>query len=536
MIRAEEYIREKLEQICAELGYAPGAIMLEIPRQKGHGDLSCNVAMTLAKAAGEPPRQIAARIIADYSFPDEVVASTEIAGPGFLNFSLSNDYLFELLKAVIEAPDQFGAIEPPADGGVIFEFVSSNPTGPLNIVSARAASVGSTLVKVFRKRGIRAWSEYYVNDGGKQVRLFGESVLARMKGNELPEGGYQGDYVQEIADILEVDEWGIDLANESEVGKWSADRMRENQEGVLGRFGVSFDRWFRESELYADDSAEAIVASLKAKDCTYEKDGALFFRATDFGDNNDRVLTTSDGRLTYIVPDVAYHIDKHSRGFETACTILGPDHHGQSISMKAALKAMGLPDEFYKPLIIQQVNLKRDGVEVKMSKRAGQMVTLEELIEEVGVDAARYFFLMRKTTSPLDFDIELAKRHSNDNPVFYVQYAHARIKSILRQPGASELEMASDLTVLTAQEELDLMRMMSQYPWTLDAIVRSYEPHALTVYLTDLAKAFHQFYTVHRVITDDKKSTEARLMLCKGVANLIAQGLDLMGVDAPEKM
>jgi len=326
------------------------------------------------------------------------------------------------------------------------------------------------------------------------------------------------------------------IPDDAALGQWAAGRIRQGQEASLRSFRVEFNNWQRESDLYAEGRAQRVIDVLSQRGLTYQKDGALFFKASQFGDDEDRVLRKSDGDFTYVVPDIAYHLYKRERGFDTAVDLLGPDHHGYIQRMEAALKGLGVPDGFLKALLIQQVNLKRDGQEVKMSKRAGVGVTLDELVEEVGVDAARYFFLLRRITSPLDFDIDLAMRHSDENPVYYVQYAHARICSILRQPQALESTLAADLSLLTEPEELGALRAMARFPWTLSAIVRGVDPHPLTAYLTDLAKSFHQFYTRHRVITDDAGLTAARLALCRGVAAMLKDGLNLMGVSAPEKM
>ncbi|MDP8229130.1 MAG: arginine--tRNA ligase [Candidatus Electryoneaceae bacterium] len=438
----------------------------------------------------------------------------------------------------------------------------------MNIVSARAASVGNTLVNVFKKRGYDTHSEYYVNDGGRQVKLLGASVRVRLDQLDantvsappflgqlvagvggpchqvIPDGGYHGEYVIDIARAWREDHPDISPPDDMTLGLWAANRIRGHQEKTLKKFRVTFDRWFRESEIYADadNGPETVIEKLNERGLTYTKDGALFFKASEFGDSEDRVVITSDGRFTYIVPDIAYHLRKH-QNFGKAVNLLGPDHHGHILQLKAALKALETPDDSFIPMIVQQVNLKRAGQPVKMSKRAGVGITMEELLDEVGVDAARFFFLRRKITSPLDFDIELAKSHSDENPVYYVQYAHARIQSILHQPAASVLadyssksDQTVDLTVLTAPEDLDLLRVMARFPWTLSAVVRGVDPHPLVTYLIDLARAFHSFYANQRVISDDTCLTVARLILCRGTAGVIAEGLRLIGVEAPDRM
>jgi len=540
----EEWISTELSRLLASDGLAATEVHLEIPRQKGFGDLSTNVAMIASAALKTSPRALAEKIAANFPTAPDGVEAVEIAGPGFLNFRLAPGYYYNLLREILDAPDAFGNSEEGRGEGWNFEFVSANPTGPLNVVSARAASIGDTLVRIFRKRGFDAQSEYYFNDAGRQVRLLGASVKVRANqivsgagDAEIPEGGYQGEYIFDIAQAwLDANQ---DAASDSDetVGDWASSWMLDRQKFQLERFGVRFDCWFREGDLHRSGRVEEVAEKLTQLGHTYQKDGALWFKASEFGDGEDRVLKTSEGRYTYRVPDMAYHLDKLARGFARAVVFLGPDHHGAIITLRAALKALGLPDAFYQAIIVQQVNLLRDGELVKMSKRKGMLVTLDELIDEVGVDAGRFFFLRRKISTPLDFDIELAKKHSDENPVYYVQYAHARICSILRQPGADVSNMwATKYSLLSTPEELDLLRTLALYPWTLSAIVRSLEPHLMTGYLNDVAKAFHYFYTKCRVITDDLPLTAARLDLCRGAAAVLKQGLGIIGVGAPERM
>jgi len=538
----DEYIARELARACERLGVRDVHPIVEIAPPE-HGDLTCNIALAAAKQAGRKPREFAEELAANVPTCDDLIAEVSIAGPGFLNFRLGCGYLQQLLKLAIADPAGFAKSDAGRGEKWLFEYVSANPTGPLNIVSARAASVGDSLVRIFRHLGYAAAGEYYVNDGGGQVRNLGGSVrarLAELAGKEaewtIPEGGYHGAYVMDLAREWRNANPDAGLPDDMALGRWAADRIKEQQDVSLERFRVRFDRWFRESELYGDGRVDAGYDTMMSRNLTYEKEGATYFRASAFGDSEDRVLKTSDGRFTYIVPDVAYHLDKQRRGFQRAVTILGPDHHGHIAQLRAALKAVALPEDFFVPLMIQQVNLRRGGEEVKMSKRAGVGITMDELVAEVGVDAARFFFLMRRISSHLDFDIDLAKRHSDDNPVYYVQYAHARIQSIFRQPGAFEPPPDTDLSCLTADEELWLMRLMARFPWTLSAVVRGLEPHPVTVYLGELARGFHLFYQRHRVIGDDRQVTAARLMLCRGVATALRQGLELIGVEAPDRM
>jgi arginyl-tRNA synthetase len=426
----EERITAELVELCRRYGIANPSVTLEIPKNKEHGDLSTNVAMTSAAESGIPPQQLAEKLAADFPTSSERVEQVEVAGPGFLNFRLSLLYYHNLLKDIATDPEGFGSAAVTGGDRWLFEYVSANPTGPLNIVSARAASVGDTLVRIFKRRGIEARSEYYVNDGGGQVRKLGESVRARMDqiqnhavDADIPEGGYHGLYLMDVAErLLTGNDAGetqkLDPDDFETLGKFAAGLIRNSQETSLNGFNVAFDRWFYESELYDAGRVAATIDTFTDKGLAYKKDGATYFKASDYGDSEDRVLKTSQHNFTYVVPDIAYHLDKRERGFDHAVVLLGPDHHGHTLNLKAALKALDLPDNFYMPILVQQVNLKRGGEEVKMSKRAGVGITMDELIEEVGVDAARFFFLMRKITSHLDFDLDLAKRHSEDNPVY----------------------------------------------------------------------------------------------------------------------
>lgn len=540
----ESEITAYLSDALQRLGVEGVDIRLEIPRQKEFGDFSTNVAMAASAKIGQKPRVLAEKLAADYPCNCEGIEAVEIAGPGFLNFRLAPGYYFRMLRNIVNSPSDFGRSDEGGGERWNFEFVSANPTGPLNVVSARAASVGDALVRVFRRRGYDAQSEYYFNDAGRQVTLLGASVKARAvqlrtgaAEAEIPEDGYQGEYVLDIARAWFDETGGEEVVPDSEVGAWATGHMLSRQKAQLERFRVAFDCWFREVSLHTSGEVKAVVELLRKLGHTYEKEGAEWFKASEFGDADDRVVVTSDGRYTYRVPDMAYHLSKRDRGFRTAVDLLGPDHHGAIITMAAALKALGLPPEFFQAIIVQQVNLLRDGEPVKMSKRAGVMVTLDELVDEVGVDAARFFFLRRKISTPLDFDIELAKKHSDENPVFYVQYAHARICSILRQPLPFDAASVSlDYSNLIEPEEVDILRALALFPWTLSAVVRAVEPQLMTTYLTDLAKSFHAFYTKHRVITDDQPLTRARLELCRGVAAVLKEALGLIGVEAPDRM
>jgi len=540
----EHWIAGELKDILLHEGISDADVRLEIPRRKGFGDLSTNVALAAASSLNIPPRALAERIAGVFPTSAERVVAVEVAGPGFLNFKLAPGYFYDMLADILDAPGEFGKGDEGRGERWNFEFVSANPTGPLNVVSARAASVGDALVRIFRKRGYDVSSEYYFNDAGRQILLLGMSVKARAKqmlsggkGAEIPGGGYQGEYVLDIARAWLENDPVIESTTDETTGGWAAGWMLSRQKDQLERFRVNFDCWYKEAALYSDGSVQTAIEKMRDSGLTYQKDGALWFRGSEFGDVEDRVLLTSEGRAAYRVPDIAYHLNKQARGFSKAVVLLGPDHHGAIITMQAALKALGLPNDFYHAIIVQQVNLLRDGEPVKMSKRAGDIVTLDELVNEVGIDAARFFFLRRKISTPLDFDIELAKKHSDENPVYYVQYAHARICSIMRQPGAEHaLGDKVDYSLLSSEEELDLLRTIALFPWTLSAIVRSIEPHIITGYLIDLARAFHYFYQKCRVIGEDRALTDARLALCRGTAAVLKEGMDVIGIEAPERM
>lgn len=541
---AHDFLTETLLEICTAQGIDSPQIILETPRQKGFGDLSCNVAMSAAKQLRKNPREIAQSIASAFPTSADMIDAVEVAGPGFLNFRIANGYYHNLLAEILKDPSNFGSSDHGNGERWHFEFVSANPTGPLNVVSARAASIGDTLVRVFRKLGYSTHSEYYVNDGGRQVRLLGASLRARLaqiasnsETADIPDGGYHGEYVLDMARKFAKEHPTDALPDDDLLGRQAADMIRDEQQTTLETFLVEFDRWFRESELYESGSVDKAIRELIDRDLTYEKDGARFFRASDFGDSEDRVVITSDGRYTYIVPDIAYHLLKHNRS-DHVVTLLGPDHHGHILQLRSALKALTSVEEeerFFHPLIIQQVNLKRSGQLVKMSKRAGVGIVLDELIDEVGVDAARFFFLRRKTSSPLDFDLDVAKKNTDENPAYYVQYAHARIHSILRRPTA-DIGGAPNLSLLVEEEEIDMIRMLSRFPATLQAVVNGIDPQPLTTYLIELARTFHSFYAKHRIIIDDETISGARVALCKTVAEVIREGLDLMGASAPKKM
>jgi len=532
---------------------APSEVQWEIPRESRHGDYATNVAMTLAREARRPPRKIAEAIVA--SFPKTaVVDRVEIAGPGFLNVFLSPAWCAEALHEVLAAGEEYGRSDAGKGARVLLEFVSANPTGPLVIVNARAAAVGDALARILRAQGYAVETQYYVNDAGNQFVALARSVDVRLRQAlgqpaELPENAYPGEYLVElVAEWLARDPAGMRaLAARPEaerleaLGQRAVAEMVEGQRRVLEAYGTHFDRWTHEQHDVRDAARprEAILALTRAGH-TYEQDGALWFRSTEFGDDKDRVLRRSDGELTYFGVDIGFH---HFEKFERADHVInffGPDHHGYIQRLRAAMRALGHPAEAFDVLIVQLVTLLRDGQPVRMSKRRGEFVLMEELLEEVGRDAARFTFLTRRHDSPLEFDLAVATRQTSDNPVFYVQYAHARVGSLFRTateqgvliPKWSQVDMRS----LVLDEEQALIKHLLQYPELVAGAARAREPHRVAYYLTELAGRFHPYYKAHRVITDDRALTLARLGLCAAVAQVVRNGLELLGVSAPESM
>jgi arginyl-tRNA synthetase len=527
----------------AKLQFPEVPLVLEQPPDPQMGDRSCTVALALAKALKRPPRQLANEILSAFPKDDPLIGRVEIAGAGYLNFFWSLDAYRVTLQQILTEGEGFGSSEIGAGEKRLFEFVSANPTGPMNVVSARAAAVGDSLVRLGKKTGFEANSEYYVNDAGKQIEMLGLSVQARIKqiqglAAEIPEGGYHGGYVKDLAAQAIAKYPGDPVgASAREMGRWTAQRIVEKQKSALDAYGVHFDRWFYESELHESNRPEETLEKLKQAGHIYEKESALFFRTSQFGDDEDRVVITSDGRPTYFLPDIAYHLDKAERGYAKVIDLWGPDHHGHVQRMLAAMQALGFPDDFLEVLIVQQVNLLRSGQPVKMSKRTGEIVTLEELVEEVGSDATKQIFLSRRWSSHLDFDIEAAKDRSEKSPVFYVQYAHARISSIFRKAGAYQVIQDGDYKKLGAVEERDLLRALSLFPDEVEASALQMAPHRLNAYLSELATIFHKFYHECRVLNeDDAPLTRARLALCRAVQITLKEGLRLLGMSAPEQM
>jgi arginyl-tRNA synthetase len=530
-------------------------IDVEVPREEEMGDFATTVAMKLPKVLRQAPRKIAEDIVRKVGeLQTDLFESIEIAGPGFINFRFRKDYFHDSLRALIE--ERHSALRTDIGKGqkIQIEFVSANPTGPLHIGHGRGAAVGSALCNILKAAGYDVQREFYINDAGLQVKLLGKSVHARYQqqlGNDVPfpEDGYKGDYVESVArDIAEKNGDKYLGKTFEECGEFITDyaykMMLANLEKDLEDFGVVFDRWQSEKELHAEGKVTDALKALKSKELIYEKEGAVWFSSSQYGDDKDRVVKKQDGEYTYFASDICYHKDKLDRGFDSIIDIWGADHHGYIPRISSVLEAFDLPKEKFRVILIQMVTLLRHGEPVQMSKRAGTFITLREVIDEVGSDITKFIFLTRKADSHLDFDIDVAKEQSSENPVFYVQYAFARISSLFRQAhergvqGVVETEIeGADLSLLKEDEEMSLIKKLLQYPVVFEGAALACEPHRITYYLQELAGVFHSYYYKHKIISDDDNQlTLARLSLCKGVKIVLEEGLEMLGVSAPERM
>jgi arginyl-tRNA synthetase len=544
-----------LDELRALLGGAIAAVgaidgdklSLERPPRPELGDYSTNAAMLLAPAAGSPPREVAERLRGDLERDlGDSADRIEVAGPGFLNLFLTDRWHREATAALLAAGDELGASVASDPERTLVEFVSANPTGPVTAASGRGAAYGDSLARVLERAGHEVEREYYVNDAGTQVRLFAESVAARMRGAEPPPDGYAGEYVGELA--AELSAQGVGPEPLEGVALAATEAMRTKIEASLRRFGVEYDTWSSERELRDSGAFDRTLARLRERGHVYDHDGAVWLRTTEFGDDKDRVLVRADGEPTYFGPDIAYHLDKLERGHERLFNVLGADHHGYVPRMGAALAALGFdPDRFEVPMI-QLVNIVEGGERKRMGKRSGDFVTLDELLDDIGVDAARFFMLQRSHDTAIDIDLELARSTSQDNPVYYVQYAHARVASILRKAAeeglaAGEDEIAAGASaadaVLAVAEpaERALVRRLLELPGEVGAAASKRAPHRLSAYAMATAADFHSFYRDCRVVGADEPGAEAaRLGLCVATKRTIAATLGLLGVSAPERM
>ena len=524
-------------------------IELEKPKEKAHGDLATNLAMLLTKKARKNPREIASTLMEFLEYP-EVVERAEIAGPGFINFYFKKSWASKVIPEVLSLGEDYGRLDAGCGKKVQVEFVSANPTGLLHMGNGRGAALGDILANILKEAGYEVSREYYINDAGNQIENFNKSVEARyleLLGHkvEFPEEGYHGEDIIETAKNI-VARFGdrfIHLPEKERqeiLGEIALEEKLSAIKASLENFGVKYDVWFSERSLHESGEVEKTVKLLLERGYLYEKDGALWFKASQLGEDKDEVLVRKNGVPTYYAADIAYHKNKFDRGFDLAINIWGADHHGHVSRMKTALKALGYDPERLTVILMQLVRLFRGGEMVRMSKRTGQYITLDELVEEVGVDAARYFFIMRSHDAHLDFDLDLAKEKSNENPVYYIQYAHARIMSIYRQCAEQGINLPSleavDLKVLSSETEIDLLRHLAEFPLEIEKCAKSLAPHHLARYLHELAGYFHTFYNSCRVLGVEENLSRARLLLVEATRIVLKKGLKMLGVSAPEKM
>lgn len=525
--------------------------IIEKPADKKNGDFSSNIAMAGARAYHQAPRAIAEAIVKNFSFDDGYIDRCEIAGPGFINFYLSDKYYSEILKDVVESGDSYGRSDYGEGKRILVEFVSANPTGPMHIGNARGGAIGDCLASVLDAAGYDVQREFYINDAGNQIEKFATSLEVRYlqecgRNIELPEDAYHGaditaharNFFAQVGDKYE------DCDSQERRDALVAYALPKNIEGLeadLGKYRIKYDKWFKESTLHNDGSVKAIIDALKEKGVTYELDGALWFKASEFGNDKDIVLIRANGIPTYIVPDIAYHYNKLvTRGYDKAIDVLGADHHGYIPRMKAALTALGIDADRLDIVIMQMVRLVSNGETIKLSKRSGKAITLNTLLEEVPIDAARFFFNLREPNSHFDFDLELAAKQSSENPVYYVQYAHARICSIIKKAKEEGIDISnvddSVLNRLCTDEERELISHLAGLTDEIINAAKIYDPAKITHYVIELATLFHKFYNAHRVVTDDRELTQARLYLCTAVKNTIKNILVMLKVDVPESM
>lgn len=525
--------------------------IIEKPADKKNGDFSSNIAMAGARAFHAAPRMIAEAIVKNFSLDGGYIDRCEIAGPGFINFYLSDKYYSDVLKDIVASGDSYGRSDYGEGKRILVEFVSANPTGPMHIGNARGGAIGDCLASVLDAAGYDVQREFYVNDAGNQIEKFATSLEVRYlqecgKDVELPEDAYHGEDITVHARnfFSEVGDKYAECDSQERRDALVAYALPKNIAGLeadLGKYRIKYDKWFKESTLHKDGSVQKVIEALKEKGVTYEQDGALWFKASEFGNDKDIVLIRANGIPTYIVPDIAYHYNKLvTRGYDKAIDVLGADHHGYIPRMKAALTALGLDADRLDIVIMQMVRLVRNGETIKLSKRSGKAITLNTLLEEIPIDAARFFFNLREPNSHFDFDLELAAKQSSENPVYYVQYAHARICSIIKKAAEEGIEVvtpsAEALNRLNSDEERDLISHLAGLTDEIIGAAKNYDPAKITHYVIDLATLFHKFYNAHRVVSDDKELTEARLFLCTAVKNTIKNILVMLKVDVPEAM
>jgi arginyl-tRNA synthetase len=540
-------LRDALAGVASDLGAADLEFTLERPRDPSHGDFSTNLAMQLARREGVNPRGMAERVVAALDLPPSVVRAVEVAGPGFINFRLADDTLVAAHARILAEGARYGRVPTEDAQRINVEFVSANPTGPLHVGHGRGAALGDVIATLLEWTGHRVTREFYVNDAGVQIDRLAASLWARVqeaagRDEAVPEGGYHGDYLRAAASAIVAAEGPgfADLDREEGLRRCRAAGLtmqREEQDATLAVFGVRFDTMTSEQQVYDDGKVSAALDRLATAGLSYERDGALWLRSSEHGDEKDRVMRKQDGSFTYLVPDLAYHLDKHARGFERVIDVWGADHHGYIPRLRAALEALGVPAGWFNVSLVQLVKVVRGGAEVKMSKRSGDFVTLRDLYEETGVDAARYWFLMRRSDSHLVFDIDLATARSDENPVYYVQMAHARLGGIFRNAEREPDAVVGRLdTAALEAADLELLKRLSAWPEAVERAARDLEPHRITNFLEELARAVHGWYHGSRVLGEPAATEQARLLLARAARQVLANGLTLLGVSAPDRM
>ena len=528
----------------------PVDYVVEVPREEGHGDLATNAAMTMARAERKAPRAIAELLARRLGEGEELVARVEVAGPGFLNVTFSEAAWRQRLLDILGAGDDYGESRLGAGRRVQVEFCSANPTGPLHIGHGRGAATGDAIARLLEAAGFEVAREYYINDAGVQLENLGRSVLARYQellGREVvfPETGYPGDYVVDVArELIEADgERWLDAPEEEAVpylGRWAGEKMLALIREDLAAFGVRIDHFTSERDLREAGRVTAAIEDLRARDVVYDADGATWMRTTAFGDDKDRPVVKSDGSLTYFAADICYHREKMLAGYEKAIDVWGADHHGYIPRMRACLQAFGFDADRLRVVLVQMVSLSRDGVPVRMGKRSGEFITLRDVLDEVGPDLSRFFFLSRKSDAHLDFDLELARRQTAENPVFYVQYAHTRIAGVFRQAAEKGVTVPepteANLAALVDPDEIALVKLLAEFPEIVEGAAEALEPHRVVFYAQKVAGEFHRFYARHRFVGEDERTTGARLLLARAVGQVLGRALKLVGIAAPERM
>lgn len=541
----KNYLKNLFDKTSEKLGYLKNnSVFFTVPNQKGHGDLSTNIAMLLTKELKKNPREIATEIIENLNFDSNIIEKIEIAGPGFINFAFTADYLSKIINQINEEKSAFGTSNKYSGKKANVEFVSANPTGPLTVGHGRNAVIGDTVANLLEAVGFNVDREYYFNNAGRQMRVLGESVQIRYKqllGEtiEFPEEYYQGEYIKEIAQLL-IDEYGEKLLSEKDetIFKNKAEtEIFKEIKATLENLNINMKIYYNENSLYEEGKIVQVLEQFKEKNLSYEQDNAIWLKLTELGNEQDKVIVKSTGEPTYRLPDIAYHVTKFNRGYDLIIDVFGSDHNATFPDVKAGIKSLGYDADKVNVLIHQFVTIIEKGEIVKMSTRKANYITLDELTESVGKDVVRYFFNMRSLSSHLNFDIDLAKKQSEENPVFYLQYAHARISSILRITKEQNLHSSfSNLNLLTTESEINLMKKLHQFQDEVLYSAENYEPHRIANYLEELAANFHRFYTECRILGSEVNLAEARIALAEATQIVIKNGLSILGVTAPESM